>query len=161
MWSWRLVWLCWWSCSCSTSSSLVATHPKTSYSSVIDTTMCISQLIATYNISKYTGCERLMPTMHCSGANSKSHKRIFRILCENMNCIQCDSACYVESCLDWSGSQQSLIRLLCCMTDPNPCRLSTFTVHLLNILALLLSPWLIRRKAHNYLEMSVWDWTPH
>lgn len=150
MWSWRLALQCWWLCFSSTSSSLEAIHQRTSYSLVIGAAMCISQL---------------MTTMHCFGAESSFHVRISRTfrhysLCEgeNMNCFQCDLAWYVESCLDWSGSEWSLTRLWWGMTDSNPYADSgpSLHFHLFNLLAILLrrSPW-----PWSYLKRLIQNWT--
>lgn len=44
--SWLLAPVCWWSSFCFTSSSPVATHPKTSYSLVINTALSLSQRLS-------------------------------------------------------------------------------------------------------------------
>ena len=122
MWSWRSASLCWWSCFCSTSSSLVATRLKTSYSLVINTT---------YDVH--------FPT--CMQYISKEQR--FTKVELYVTCIQCDFTRYVESCLDWSGSEESLARLFWGMTDTSPpCKLPTSMalVHTLNLLPFL--PWL-------------------
>lgn len=116
MWSWRLALVYWWLFFCFTSSSPVATHPKRSYSLVINPAMCISQLTC-WCISQYPDYMlRLIAAMHCSRANSDIHKKLYRILLspcqnENRNVFACDFTWYVKSCLDWLGSEQSSARL--------------------------------------------------
>lgn len=124
MWSWRLALEYWWLFFCFTSSSPVATHPKRSYSLVINPTMCISQLTC-WCISQYHDhIQRLFTAMHCSWADSDIHKKLNRILLspcqsENRNFFACDFTWYVKSCLDWLGSEQSSDRLFWSITAPD------------------------------------------
>lgn len=158
MWSWRSVWLCWCSCFCSTSSSLVATHPKTSYSLVINAAGRISQL--TCDI--FPNLEKAMTAVLCSGAESNAHMRVSRTfthcsVTENMN-SQTDFAWYVESCLDGSGSVQSLPRLFWSMTDPNPLQNLYLTFELFFCDRVHEWPW---NKGYSYLNALIQDSNPH
>ena len=119
-WSSGLVLLCWSLCSCSTSSSLDATHLKTLYSSVISTQLKYVHW-PTYLqcISKCWSLTEGISTRFTQWFRGKAWVVLYS--------VRPDFTWYVESCLGRSRSWS----LDLCEVRPTLCRLRTVTVLIL------------------------------